>query len=120
VALTGGLALRTFTQTVPVQKEGTPLHWAIMRQITQLAAIALYDLPVPTNDDAMRSAFAKELTAYFPKYRIGDAPGEVMLQKLPDGRWRTLFFNAYGQPIFLDGQEAEVKSSSKQKDPSRS
>lgn len=120
VALTGGLALRAFTPTVPVQKSGELRNWSDMRQITQLAAIALYDLPVPTNDDAMRSAFAKELTAYFPKYRIGDAPGEVMLQKLPDGRWRTLFFNGYGQPIFLAGQEAEVKSSSKQKDPSGS
>ena len=114
VALTGGLALRAFTPTVSVKRNGELRHWVEMRQASQVAAIVLHDLPVPTSDDAMRSAFAKEMMTYFPKYRIGDAPGEVMLQKLSDGRWRTLFFNAYGQPVFVEGTDAEMKSSAKQ------
>jgi hypothetical protein len=118
VALTGGLALRAFTPTVPSQKEGTPLHWAIMRQITQLAAVALQDTPAPKNDDAVRAAFAKEMATYFPNHRIGDAPGEVMLHKLPGGQWRALFFNAYGQPMFFEGYDADLKSSDGTKKPS--
>lgn len=114
VALTGGLVLRAFTSTVSVERSGELRHWVEMRQASQVAAIVLHDLPEPTSDDAVRSVFAKEMMIYFPKYRIGDAPGEVMLQKLSDGRWRTLFFNAYGQPVFFEGTDAEVKSSAKQ------
>ncbi|WP_162525351.1 DUF2330 domain-containing protein [Rariglobus hedericola] len=116
VALTGGLALRAFTPTVPVEKHPELQHWSDKRQVTQLAAIVLHNLPGLTSDNAIQSAFAKELAYYFPTFRIGDAPGEVLLQKLPDDSWRVLFFNAYGQPEFFEGNDVDLKlSAEKQK-----
>lgn len=111
LALTSGLTLRAFTPAVPVETKRELSHWMELRQVAQVMMIVLADLPESASDAALRAAFAKELATYFPKQRIGDAPGEVMPQKLPDGRWRVLFFGAYGQPTFFESLDAVPKHS---------
>lgn len=113
LALASGLMLRAFTPAVPVETKRELSHWVELRQVAQIAAIALFELPESASAVAINDAFTKELANYFPQQRIGDAPGEVMLKKLPDGRWRVLFFDAYGQPTFFEGLDAELKPSDK-------
>ncbi len=113
LALTVTGAFRVLTPTIAAEHLKAGIPWYELAEIPTAAAMALFALPSDADDEAVNAAFAKALVDFTKDYdrselRIGDAPGEVMLHKLPDGSWRVWFFNAYGQPDFFPGTDMPV------------
>lgn len=113
IALTVTGAFRVLTPTIAAEHLKAGVPWYELVEIPTVAAMALFALPSDADDEAVNAAFAKALGDFTkdddrPRLRIGDAPGEVMLHKLPDRRWRVWFFNAYGQPDFFPGTDMPV------------
>jgi hypothetical protein len=106
VALTSGATLRALTPTVAVTKHRPSVALkSDGRQVVEAAGYAIKDLPGTASDEMVQAAFSKVLGEFMKDYTIGDAPGEVTLHKLPNGNWRVWFFNAYGQPQFLEDND---------------
>lgn len=105
-------SLRAITPTVAVTHAKGGIRWYEFRQVSIVAALTIMDLPPGTGDAEVRAAFARDLEKHSKengwRVRIGNAPGEVELQKLPSGKWRVLFYDAYGQAAAMKGDEVEV------------
>ena len=102
---------RFITPTIPSGVTSDRLALYYLQRVAEVAAQALFELPPDADDDRVRGAFAallREQPDLAKKFRIGDAPGEVMLTKLPAGVWQVWFFDAYGQPVVLKGFDITV------------
>lgn len=112
VAVGVGGWLRATTPTVEVTKASGGIPWYELRQVSQLAMLTLWEMAPETGDAEVRAAFGRELAKFSRGngwlVRMGDAPGEVELQKLPDAKWRVLYYGAYGQASAIDGYEVKV------------
>ena len=101
--------LRAITPTVAVTHVKGGIRWYELRQVSQVAMMTLLEMPPETEDAEVLAVFARELEKFSRQYdwriRIGDAPGEVELQKLPSGKWRVLFYGTYGQATSMIGDE---------------
>jgi hypothetical protein len=109
--VTGGFRILTPAIATEHLKKSPYRHE--LRQITMFTTMALTQLPNDATDETVQATFAKTLGDFAqddPRFgiKIGDAPGDIMLHKLPDGRWRTWFFDGYGQPVFFPESDAKV------------
>ncbi|MBC8010287.1 MAG: DUF2330 domain-containing protein [Burkholderiales bacterium] len=92
---------------------GKSIPWYAVRQVPQVAALALWELdPATTSDDAARAAFAAEFRKFLDgsgwKMEIGDAPGQVELVKTPEGKWRTILYDGAGQARYRAEEDFEL------------
>lgn len=74
--------------------------------------LTLWEMAPETSDAEVRAAFSRELANFSREngwlVRIGDAPGEVELEKLSNARWRVVYYGAYGQASAIGGDEVKV------------
>ena len=107
IALASAVTLLTRSPTIAVKSPHDGLNFYELRLMAQTTAIAMIDLPGTSGDEVVQATFAQVLATFPPSrghpLKIGDAPGETMLQKLPDGSWRVLVFDGYGQSHFFEG-----------------
>lgn len=114
LAVAAGAAgsVRVTTPAVAVTRAEGGIRWYDLRQVSQVAGIALWDLAPDTGDAEVRAAFARDLETNSRtndwRVGIGDGPGEVELQKRPNGKWRVLYYDGYGQAAAMKGEEWEV------------
>ena len=104
--------LRATTTTVKVMRADGGIPWYALDEVSYMATRSLVELAPGTGDVEVKAAFAKELEKFSRDYgwsnRIGDAPGEIELQKVEDGRWRVVYYGAYGQASAARGYEVKV------------
>jgi hypothetical protein len=109
IALVSGAMLRVFTPTIAVEPSSNGWRSMDLRMMGHIATTTLLELPGNASDEVVQATFAKVLGDFKPEHgspiKMGDAPGEAMLHKLPDGKWRVWFFDSYGQPQFFEGPE---------------
>jgi len=113
IALASGTMLRVFTPTVTVEPSSNGWRRPMdLRFMGHMATTALLELPGNASDEIVQATFSKALADFKPEngspIKMGDAPGDAMLRKLPDGKWRVWFFNSYGQPQFLEGTDIQL------------
>lgn len=112
MATVAGGWLRATTPTVEVTRASGGIPSYALRQVSQVAMLTLLDMAPETSDSEVRAAFARELAKFSREngwlVRIGDAPGEVELEKLPNAKWRVLYYGAYGQASAIGGDEIMV------------
>lgn len=110
----GGLVFGQFPSIATRDAEaGKAVPWYALRQIPQVAILALWELdPAATGDDEARAIFAKEFRKFLDgaewDMEIGDGPGQVELVKTEKGLWRTILYDAAGQAHFDPAEDFEL------------
>ncbi|MFA6289876.1 MAG: DUF2330 domain-containing protein [Opitutaceae bacterium] len=112
IALASAVTFLVRTPTIAVKSSHDGLNFYELRLMAQTTAMALIELPSTASDEVVQATFAEVLTNFPPSHghpvKTGDAPGEAMLRKLPDGSLRVLFFDGYGQPHFFEGTDIQL------------
>ena len=113
-AAAGGVAL-AWVPSVSTREagEGKAIPRYAVRQVPQVAILALWELdPATTTDEAARAVFAAELKKFSDgqgwEMAIGDGPGQVELVKTPEGKWRTILYDAAGQAHYSLDEDFEL------------
>lgn len=94
--------------------EGKTIPWYDVRQVPQVAMIALAKLdPATAGDGAAKEVFAAELKKILLEpsgweMEIGDGPGQVELVKTAEGKWRTVLYDAAGQARYRTEDDFEM------------
>jgi len=111
VATACGVAWRL--PSVSVRESDDGLSWSDARQVEIYAQMVLWELrPAGVDEARVRATLAEELAKNLKpslgRIGVGDAPGQIDVARLPNGKWRVLRYDEAGQARYRVEDDIEL------------